>query len=58
MLAQGVYVHPWHNMFMCTAMTLEDMDQALNAADVAFKSLKKDGPGLQPVAKMAFLTGG
>ena len=58
MLAQGVYVHPWHNMFMCAAMTLEDMDQALNAADVAFKSLKKDGPGLQPVAKMAFLTGG
>jgi glutamate-1-semialdehyde 2,1-aminomutase len=58
MLAQGAYVHPWHNMFLCAAMGRDDMDHALNAADVAFKSLKQHGPSLQPVAKMAFLTGG
>ena len=56
MLDRGVYVHPWHNMFMCAAMTDDDIDQALNAAESAFKVLKVKGPTLPPVAKMAFLT--
>ena len=55
MLARGVYVHPWHNMFLCDAMTEEDIDQALDAAEESFAELRKTAPGLAPVAKMAFL---
>ncbi|MCA3712232.1 MAG: glutamate-1-semialdehyde 2,1-aminomutase, partial [Phenylobacterium sp.] len=55
MLAGGVYVHPWHNMFLCDAMTEEDIDQALDAAEESFAELRKAAPGLSPVAKMAFL---
>ena len=28
MLDRGVYVHPWHNMFLCAAMTEADIDGA------------------------------
>ncbi|MCA3728405.1 MAG: glutamate-1-semialdehyde 2,1-aminomutase, partial [Phenylobacterium sp.] len=55
MLAGGVYVHPWHNMFLCDAMTEEDIDQALDAAEESFAELRKAAPGLSPVARMAFL---
>jgi glutamate-1-semialdehyde 2,1-aminomutase len=58
MLARGVYVHPWHNMFLCAAMTPEDIADALDAADGAFKALKAHAPALQPVEKMAFLSAG
>ena len=56
MLARGVYVHPWHNMFLCDAMTEADIDQALDAAEASFAELRKAAPGLAPVAKMAFLS--
>ena len=26
MLERGLYVHPWHNMFLCAAMTEADID--------------------------------
>lgn len=55
MLARGVYVHPWHNMFLCTAMNEADIDLALDAAEQSFAVLKREGPTLEPVAKMAFL---
>jgi glutamate-1-semialdehyde 2,1-aminomutase len=55
MLKQGVYVHPWHNMFLCAAMTDVDIDQALEAADGAFQSLRTQIPHLAPVEKMRFL---
>jgi glutamate-1-semialdehyde 2,1-aminomutase len=58
MLARGVYMHPWHNMFMCAAMTEADIDAALDAADGAFAALKRQAPGLEPVAKLAFLSAG
>jgi glutamate-1-semialdehyde 2,1-aminomutase len=58
MLARGVYVHPWHNMFLCAAMTPDDIADALDAADGAFKALKAHAPALQPVEKMAFLSAG
>ena len=56
MLKRGVYVHPWHNMFLCAAMTPADVEQVLDAADAAFKALKVQAPTLEPVAKMSFLT--
>jgi glutamate-1-semialdehyde 2,1-aminomutase len=58
MLERGVYVHPWHNMFLCAAMTEADIDQMLDAAEGAFETLKREGPTLAPVEKMAFLAAG
>jgi len=55
MLERGVYVHPWHNMFLCAAMTEADIDQALDAAEGAFGVLKGAAPTLAPVEKLAFL---
>lgn len=54
MLRRGVYVHPWHNMFLCAAMTEADIDQTLEAADQSLAALKRTGR-LAPVEKMAFL---
>jgi glutamate-1-semialdehyde 2,1-aminomutase len=56
MLERGVYVHPWHNMFLCTAMTEADIDLTLDAAEASFAKLKANAASLAPVAKMAFLT--
>jgi glutamate-1-semialdehyde 2,1-aminomutase len=36
MLERGVYMHPWHNMFLCAAMSDGDIDMALKAAEEAF----------------------
>ncbi|MET0271354.1 MAG: aminotransferase class III-fold pyridoxal phosphate-dependent enzyme [Phenylobacterium sp.] len=58
MLARGVYIHPWHNMFLCAAMTETDIEAALDAADAAFAVLKRQAPGLAPVEKLAFLSAG
>ena len=58
MLERGIYVHPWHNMFMCAAMTEADIEGALDAAEGAFAALKRDVGELAPVAKMAFLAAG
>ena len=55
MLAKGVYVHPWHNMFLCAAMTETDIDFALDAAEQAFHTLKTRAHDLPPVEKLAFL---
>ncbi len=48
MLNNGIYVHPWHNMFFCAAMTDADITLALNAADRAFEALKKKRATLAP----------
>lgn len=57
MLARGVYTHPWHNMFLCAAMTEADIDGALDAAEGAFAALARQASELGPVKKMAFLSG-
>jgi glutamate-1-semialdehyde 2,1-aminomutase len=55
MLKRGVYVHPWHNMFLCAAMTEADIDQTLDAADAALGVVKTKAASLEPVKKMSFL---
>jgi glutamate-1-semialdehyde 2,1-aminomutase len=55
MLARGVYVHPWHNMFLCAAMTEEDIDLALDAAEAALDVVAGRRSALEPNAKMSFL---
>ncbi|MBU1378258.1 MAG: aminotransferase class III-fold pyridoxal phosphate-dependent enzyme [Alphaproteobacteria bacterium] len=58
MLSRGVYVHPWHNMFLCAAMTPADIAQTLDAAEGAFGALKSQVRDLSPVEKLAFLSAG
>jgi glutamate-1-semialdehyde 2,1-aminomutase len=48
MLGRGVYVHPWHNMFLCAAMTDADIDRALEAADGAFAQVRAAQASLEP----------
>ncbi len=54
LIKRGVYFHPWHNMFICAAMTEADIDFSVEAADDAFKLLKAAGP-LEAPAKLAFM---
>ena len=51
MVRHGVYMHPWHNMFMCAALTNEDIDHVIEVADDGFKDLRSAGR-LEPVAKL------
>ncbi len=37
---RGVYLHPWHNWFLSTAHTDDDIDQALVATDEAFAAVR------------------
>ncbi|HZZ37029.1 MAG TPA: aminotransferase class III-fold pyridoxal phosphate-dependent enzyme [Caulobacteraceae bacterium] len=53
-LRRGVYVHPWHNMFMCAAMSEKDIDTAVGVADEAFAALRAAGT-LEPPAAMKAL---
>jgi glutamate-1-semialdehyde 2,1-aminomutase len=36
MIARGVFLHPFHNWFLCAAHTEADIDELLEAADAAF----------------------
>ena len=42
MLRRGVYMHPSHNMFLSAAHGLEEIDEALAAADKAFQDVAQD----------------
>jgi glutamate-1-semialdehyde 2,1-aminomutase len=55
MLQRGVYVHPWHNMFMCDALTDADIGLTLKAADAAFGALKVKAAGLKEPYQLGFL---
>ncbi|GAA1274983.1 aminotransferase class III-fold pyridoxal phosphate-dependent enzyme [Sphaerisporangium rubeum] len=39
-LAEGVYLHPWHNWFLSAAHTDADIDRALQGTDAAFARLR------------------
>jgi glutamate-1-semialdehyde 2,1-aminomutase len=47
-LTRGVYIHPWHNNFICAALTESDVKLTLDATDNAFSVLKKHRPTLGP----------
>lgn len=38
---RGVYLHPWHNMFVCAAHREADIAEALQRTDGAFAALRK-----------------
>jgi glutamate-1-semialdehyde 2,1-aminomutase len=41
MIARGVFLHPFHNWFVCAAHTEDDIDEALEKADHAFREAEK-----------------
>lgn len=49
---RGVLFHPWHNMFLCAAMTERDVARTLEAADAAFRVLRDRRSALGPVEKL------
>jgi glutamate-1-semialdehyde 2,1-aminomutase len=53
MLRRGVYMHPWHNMFINTAMTEDHIDLTLKAADGAFAALAHARPKLPANERLA-----
>ena len=54
-LKRGVLLHPWHNMFLCAALTEGDLEKTLAATDEAFAVLRRREPELGPVEKLRFL---
>ena len=54
LMKRGVYFHPWHNMFICAAMTETDIDTTLQVADEAFKVVR-DAGSLARIEKLAVL---
>ena len=40
---RGVYLHPWHNMFLCAAHTEADIAHTLDVTDDAFAELRRAG---------------
>jgi len=51
-LKRGVYMHPWHNNFICAALTEGDVRQTLDSTDQAFAELKKQRATLGPVEQL------
>lgn len=39
--SRGVYLHPWHNWFLCAAHSPEDVADALERTDDAFAALRR-----------------
>jgi glutamate-1-semialdehyde 2,1-aminomutase len=40
LIKRGVYFHPWHNMFLSLAHTVEDIDRTLEAVDGALAEMR------------------
>ena len=51
-LTRGVYLHPWHNNFICAALTENDVKMTLDVTDQAFAALKKRRSTLGPVEQL------
>jgi glutamate-1-semialdehyde 2,1-aminomutase len=47
-IARGIYLHPWHNMFICAALTEHDVAETLVVTDAAFEAVKKRKARLKP----------
>jgi glutamate-1-semialdehyde 2,1-aminomutase len=56
MVSRGFYMHPFHNMFISNALTLDDIEQTVAAADGAFKALAAASSDLTPNTRLAALT--
>lgn len=54
-LKRGVYLHPYHNLFLSGAHTLGDIEKTLEATDGAFEALKRRRAELEPHAVLTQL---
>jgi glutamate-1-semialdehyde 2,1-aminomutase len=57
LVQRGVYLHPWHNNFVCAALTEADIALALGAAEEAFAAVRKREGTLVPHARVAAIAG-
>lgn len=57
MLERGFYLHPWHNMFLCAAMTEADIDATIEAAEPAFAQVRATSRTIEPHALLMILFG-
>ena len=57
-LRGGVWLSPYHNMFINAAMTEADIDRTLEITDAAFADLKTNRASVQPSPKLAALKAG
>lgn len=48
LLDRGIYWHPWHNMFLCAAMTAADIDMVVAAAADALPAIAAGRERLRP----------
>jgi glutamate-1-semialdehyde 2,1-aminomutase len=55
LIERGVYLHPWHNNFICAALTESDVEQALAAAREAFAAVRRREGTLLPHARLVEL---
>jgi glutamate-1-semialdehyde 2,1-aminomutase len=54
---RGVYVHPWHNMFVSAALTEADVSGTLAVTEDAFAEVRDRRAHLQPPAQLAPILG-
>jgi glutamate-1-semialdehyde 2,1-aminomutase len=54
-LIRGVYLHPYHNMFISAALTEGDVQETLELTEDAFQAVKKRRPTLGPLEKVSAL---
>jgi glutamate-1-semialdehyde 2,1-aminomutase len=59
MMGRGIYLHPFHNIYICAAMTAADITLTLEAADKSFAELRKPTREFEapPPALLAVLEG-
>ena len=57
LIQRGVYLHPWHNNFVCAALSEGDVEQALAAAREAFAAVRQREGTLVPHARVAAMVG-
>lgn len=55
-IRRGVYLHPYHNMFMNAAMTPADVSEALVATEEAFALLRKQDLAHLPLERPALVS--
>jgi glutamate-1-semialdehyde 2,1-aminomutase len=55
LIERGVYLHPWHNNFVCAALREVDVELALGAASEAFAEVRKNEGRLVPHARVTQL---
>jgi glutamate-1-semialdehyde 2,1-aminomutase len=57
LIQRGVYLHPWHNNFVCAALTEQDVREVVGAAEEAFAAARRREGTLEPHARVKAMVG-